>query len=272
MNKILIITITFLGLCNTSNAQFDEKFYFPSKDYSINETVNHEDLFFEIDTVKIHTLWLKPKKETQTSILLFIGASGNASKYISIAKSFLSLGYQVLIFEPRGYGLSSGVPKHINVISDAQIVFDSLLKRKEIENTKIVVYGASLGSQVATHLTKNNQNKISGLIIDGGMSSFTDIALSQAPETQKPMIQQYLTSPYSVKEDIKEIKDLPKLVIHSIEDKTVPFSQAELNYKNAQQPKEFWVHKGGHLQALREDNIAYIKTIGEFINNLNQTK
>ncbi|TVZ53060.1 alpha/beta hydrolase [Dokdonia sp. Hel_I_53] len=272
MNKFLIITITFLGLCNTLNAQFDEKFYFPSKDYSINDAVDHEDLFFEIEAVKIHTLWLKPKQKTHTSILLFIGASGNASKYVSMASSLLSLGYQVLIFEPRGYGLSSGVPKHMNVISDAQLVFDNLLKKEEIKNTRIVIYGASLGSQVATHLTKNNQTKISGLIIDGGMSSFTDIALSQAPETQKPMIKQYLTSPYSVKEDIKQIEDVPKLLIHSREDKTVPFAQVELNYKNAQEPKELWVHKGGHLQALKEDKQAYIKIIGEFTNNLKLTK
>ena len=272
MNKFLIFTITFLGLCNTSNAQFDERFYYPSKDYILNKNINHEDLYFKIDTIKIHTLWLKPKQETQTSIILFMGASGNASKYISIAETFLSQGFQVLIFEPRGYGLSSGIPKHINVISDAQIVFDNLFKKKEIKNTKIVIYGASLGSQVATHLTKNNQNKIDGLIIDGAMSSFTDIALSQAPENQKQIIKRHLTSPYSAKEDIKEIKNIPKLIIHSKQDRTVPFTQAELNYKNALEPKQFWIFKGEHLQAFREDKIGFIKTIKDFTNKLNLTK
>lgn len=269
MNKFLIFTITFLGLCNTSNAQFDEKFYYPSKEYLLNKNINHEDLYFKIDSVNIHTLWLKPKQETQISIILFMGASGNASKYISIAETFLSQGFQVLIFEPRGYGLSTGIPKHINVISDAQTVFNNLLKKDKIKKTKIVIYGASLGSQVATHLTKNNQNEIDGLIIDGAMSSFTDIALAQAIENQKNMIKKYLISPYSTKEDIKEIKNLPKLIIHSKEDRTVPFAQAELNFKNALKPKQFWIFKGGHLQAFREDKISFIKIIKDFTNKLN---
>jgi pimeloyl-ACP methyl ester carboxylesterase len=61
-------------------------------------------------------------------------------------------------------------------------MFDYLLLRKDISNTKIYVYGASLGSQIATHLAKDNLSKISGLILEGGMSSFTDIAIFFKPE------------------------------------------------------------------------------------------
>ena len=80
------------------------------------------------------------------------------------------------------------------------------------------------------------------MILDGALSSFTDIALLSAPEAQKQIIAQYVTSPYSAKEDIKEIINMPKLIIHSKGDKSIPFSQGKTVFENAYQPKEFWIY------------------------------
>lgn len=268
MKKIFCFTFAFTVFIQLANAQFDEQFYFPSKEYSVDQIPIYEDIFYEIDSVKIHTLWLKQKTEAKISILFFIGASGNASSYLPLANLLLSTGAQVFIFEPRGYGLSTGTPTHLNVASDAQLILDSLMKIKEVQNTKIIIYGASLGSQIASHITKNNQDIISGLIIDGGMSSFTDIALEQTTEERKPIVEKFVTSPYSSKEDLNEIKDIPKLIIHGIEDVTVPFSHAVINYDNAENPKELWSYQGGHLQAARIDRKTYIQKVMEIINSI----
>ncbi len=100
--------------------------------------------------------------------------------------------------------------------------------------------------------------------MDGALSSFTDIALASAPEAQKQVISQYVTSPYSAKEDIKEIKNMPKLIIHSKEDKSIPFSQGKTVFDNASQPKEFWIYEGEHL----ESATKYPELLIQKINNL----
>ena len=123
-----------------------------------------------------------------------------------------------------------------------------------------------MGTQIATRIAKDNQSKISGLILDGTISSFTDMALLSAPEEQKPMIAQYVTSPYSAKNDIKEIKKLPKLIIHSREDKSVPYTQGKSVFTNALDPKEFWEYEGEHLEAMIKFPELFIQKINSLLN------
>lgn len=192
--------------------------------------------------------------------MFFHGAGGNISTYQFMTKPLVESGFQVVMVDVRGYGKSTGKPTHVNVASDGQKMFDYLLKRKDISNTKIYLYGASLGSQIATHLAKDNQLKISGLILDGGMSSFTDIAIHFKPE-MKDIIEKYLISPYSAKEDVKSLQGLPKLFIYSKGDTTVPFEHGQVIYNNAPEPKQFLEYSGEHLQAMIVEPSQIIKAI-----------
>ncbi len=160
----------------------------------------------------------------------------------------------------RGYGKSTGKPTHQNIASDGQKMFDFLLTQSDIKNTKIYFFGSSLGSQIATHLARNNKDKISGLIIDGGISSFADVASTFAPQ-YKDFINQMLKDVYTAKEDIKFTEGLPKLFIYSKNDSTIPFSQGEEIYKNAAEPKQFLENKSEHIQGLKEEPKEILKAI-----------
>ncbi|NJK97245.1 MAG: alpha/beta hydrolase [Bacteroidales bacterium] len=129
------------------------------------------------------------------------------------------------LWPTQGYGKSTGKPTHVNVVKDGQILFDYMLKHPAVANTKIIVYGASMGSQAAVHLTLKNQGKISALVIDGGLSSMTDIALASAPQAQHDVIKAMLKMPYEAKEDIKAIAGVMLLFIHSREDNRYPLAR-----------------------------------------------
>lgn len=271
MKKMILILLINLTAIYSCFAQFDERFYYPSKEYELIEGVSYEDVFFNIDTISLHGLFLKPDTIAKATIVFYIGSGGNVSNYTFITKPLVRAGYQVFMLDFRGYGKSTGIPTHINIASDAQIVLDSILKKDEIKDTRILVYGASMGTQIAVKIAKDNQDKIDGLILDGPMSSFTDIALASATEEQKQVISQYVTSPYSAKEDIKDIENMPKMIIHSKEDEAVPFEQGELVYKNANQPKTMWVYKGKHLKSVILDEELFIQKINNFTNSLSDT-
>lgn len=244
-----------------SKAQMDDKFYQPSKEMKPLEFKKIENISLPVENDTITAIVLKPEsKLIKKTILFFHGANGNVSTYQYITKPLVENGFQVVMIDLRGYGKSTGTPKHLNVASDGQKMFDYLLARSDIKNTKIYIYGASLGSQVATHLAKENQAQISGLILDGGMSSFTDIAIHFSPQ-YKEFIEKLLVSPYSAKEDVKALKDVPKLFIYSKGDSTVPFEQGQLIYENAPEPKQFLEFSGEHLQAMVIDKTEVIKAI-----------
>lgn len=239
----------------------DDKFYQPSKEMKPLEFKSIENISLPIENDTITAVVLKPESKSITkTILFFHGAAGNISTYQYITKPLVENGFQVVMIDLRGYGKSTGKPTHLNVASDAQKMFDYLLTRQDIKDTKIYLYGASLGSQIATHLAKDNQAKISGLIVDGGMSSFTDIAIHFSPQ-YKEFIEKLLVSPYSAKEDVKALTNVPKLFIYSKGDSTVPFEQGQLIYANAPEPKQFIEFSGEHIQAMVVDKNRIVTAI-----------
>jgi fermentation-respiration switch protein FrsA (DUF1100 family) len=100
---------------------------------------------------------------------MFHGNAGNIGHRIPIAKILQEvLGCNVLMLEYRGYGLSTGVPDENGLKIDAQTGLDYLRQRAETKNSKIVIYGQSIGGAVAIHLVATNQDKgdIRGLILE----------------------------------------------------------------------------------------------------------
>lgn len=55
------------------------------------------------------------------------------------------LNINILLVEYRGYGLSEGSPSEQGLYIDAQTAFDYLMLRNDIDRSKIVVFGRSLG-------------------------------------------------------------------------------------------------------------------------------
>jgi predicted alpha/beta-fold hydrolase len=261
MKTSVFFSLFLILLSLFSKAQMDDKFYQPSKEMKALEFKNVENISLPVENDTITALVLKPESKSITkTILFFHGANGNISTYQYITKPLVENGFQVVMIDLRGYGKSTGKPTHLNAASDAQKMFDHLITRQDIRNTKIYIYGASLGSQVATHLAKENQTKISGLILDGGMSSFTDIAVHYSPQ-YKEIIEKFLVSPYSAKEDIKTLTNIPKLFIYSKADSSIPFEQGQLIYSNAPEPKQFIEYSGEHLEAMVVDKNKIVAAI-----------
>lgn len=254
--SLFLVLVSFF-----SKAQMDDKFYQPKKEMKTLEFKNIENISLPVESDTITAVVLKPEsRQIKKTILFFHGAGGNISTYQFMTKPLVEAGFQVVMIDMRGYGKSTGKPTHLNVAADGQKMFDYLLLRKDISNTKIYVYGASLGSQIATHLAKDNLSKISGLILEGGMSSFTDIAIFFKPE-YKEVIEKFVVSPYSAKEDVKSLVGLPKLFIYSKNDKTVPFEHGQLIYNNAPEPKQFLEYKADHLEAISSEKDQVLKAI-----------
>jgi len=263
MTRLLFLLVCVLSV-TFATAQMDDKFYYPSKELKPIEWTNYEEVQYKVDRDTIYALILKPYKKPTATIIYCHGAGGNVTHYIPLTKILVEHGFQVIMSSFRGYGKSTGIPTHVNIASDGQMLFDSLTKMDGVKETQIVLYGASMGSQIATHLAKNNQDKIEGLILEGALSSFGDIAAFYTPE-YKYFLENNFVTPYSAKTDIKEIDKISKLIIHSEEDKDVPFTQGQTLFENAPEPKELLVFEGNHLEAI---HIETDKVIDRIVNML----
>jgi uncharacterized protein len=266
MKKSLFVLPLFLMICLVSVAQFDDKFYFPSKNVRpIDSSLHAESITLRTDTVSLTGVFLTPAGKPKATVLFFHGAGGNISSYLYMMRPLVEAGYQVLMTDFRGYGKSTGTPTHLNIGKDGQLFFDYLLKRKEVAGTRVIVFGASIGTQIASKIARDNVGKVDALVLEGAMASFTDIAVHYAPKEQHAMIKQVMVSPYSAKADVTQIGQAPLLMVHSKDDKEAPIDQAEVVYNAATGVKSFWDCGGGHLEGMKVNAAEYVKRIDQLL-------
>lgn len=80
----------------------------------------------------------------------------------------LTVPANILMVEYRGYGMSTGVPDENGLNIDAQTALDFVRQREDLKNSKIIVYGQSIGGAVAIQLAASNKHHgdIRGLILE----------------------------------------------------------------------------------------------------------
>lgn len=245
-------------------AQSDDKFYYPSTKWQpLDSTLRIEEVNLNAGNDTLSGLFITPAGKPKATILYFHGAGGNVTTYQFAVRPLVENGYQVMLIDFRGYGKSTGKPTHTGIAKDGQLVFEYLLGRQEVKNTPVLILGASIGSQVATRIARDNQHKIAGLILDGAMSSFADIAMVHAPQEQHATIAQSLKIAYNAKDDIVHVCK-PVLLVYSKEDKDVPAEMGNTLYKAAPCKKAEYIFTGDHLMGMKVAPAAYVAQVNRF--------
>ena len=127
----------------------------PKKHSNILKYENVQEVYFTTkDGRNLNGILYKNGDNLPTAI--YFGGNGeDALNFIEIAKEIE--GYNFLVFNYRGYGLSEGEPSKEKILRDTKEIYDRFLDKKS------VAIGRSLGSSVATYLA--SQKKIKKLII-----------------------------------------------------------------------------------------------------------
>ncbi len=260
--KILIISV-ILACGWTCFRYFEIKsIYFPIKAIEFIPTeldLSYEDIFFKTKDNILLNGWFVPSQRSRGILFFFHGNAGNISHRIEFVKMFHDLGLSVFIFDYRGYGKSKGSPTENGTYLDAQASYDYILSRKDISEKKIIIYGESLGSAVAVDLAR--KVKADALITFGCFTSTKDMARRIYPFLP---LWVGVSMRYDSLSKIKEIK-IPKLIIHSRNDEIVPFDMGQRLFEAAEEPKEFYIMRGGHNDSILINKDGFLKRVDEFL-------
>lgn len=221
LNVLLAIAGLYLITCLVLY-QFQEKFiFYPVKlpqDYLFSEFSNVEELYFPIDEqTRIHALHFHVENP-KGMILYFHGNARALDDWGHAAQDFTSRGYEVLMPDYRGYGKSIGQISEAALLSDAQMIYDSLLNTHE-ENF-IILYGRSLGSGIACHLATNTNARMV-------MLETPYLSLMAMAQAKMPFFPANLLLRYHMRSDlnIQKVK-IPAYLFHGPEDELIPYQQA----------------------------------------------
>ncbi|EFK07562.1 phospholipase/carboxylesterase [delta proteobacterium NaphS2] len=245
-------------------SQIENFFVFhPQSDFDMipdQMLLSYESISFEADDgTKLHG-WFFPLPEKRPVILFFHGNAGNISHRLKNIQKLLSIGFQVFIFDYRGYGKSSGTPSRKGIYSDGLAAYDYLLENRGVAPDRIILFGRSLGAAVATEIAI--QKKADRLILESAFTSTKDLARTMPLFA---LLSPFLPAHYNNLNKIRRLS-IPKLIIHGNVDQIIPLQMGQVLFEAAAEPKEYYAIDGaGHNDTWVVGGKRYFETLEKFI-------
>ncbi len=264
LGRIFLVILVFFLFIFAYLRYFEKKgIYYPTKEIIFSPAdvnLEYENIFFTTDDGLRLNGWFIPAENPRGTLLFCHGNAGNIGYRVEIIGIFNKLNLNVFIFDYRGYGRSQGHPSERGLYQDARAAYQYLLSRKDIDKASIVIYGKSIGANVAINLA--SKVRAACLISEGGFTSSYDMGKKLFPYLP---IKWVITTKFDALEKIKNIA-IPKLIIHSRDDEIVPFKLGDKLFQAAIQPKEFYQMQGTHNEAVFMAKEEYSSRVDNFLN------
>ncbi len=198
------------------------------------------------------------KPPVKATILYCNGNAGNKSHRLPIAHSLARRGYNVFLFDYRGYGDSNGTPSEKGLFRDGKAAFLYLTEHENIPPENIILMGRSLGCAVAL---KSALHQSPGALVL--ISPFTS-AKNMARKMPLFYPLSFLMSPLFDNTEMIPQVSCPVLICHSPKDEIISFSMGEELYRSAPEPKKLIPLSGGHNVDYFEDE-KFLNELDDFL-------
>lgn len=189
------------------------------KNHVFNFPGEYEERFYHPEEgVDIHGLLFRVP-EPKGLVFYFHGHMGSIVSWGQWASMFQDQGWDVFMWDYRGYGKSTGVIKEEHSIhNDAKFLFDRI--SPEYREKRIIFYGRSLGTGIASKLAIDYQPE--KLILSTPYFNFEDVVSHQHPLIPVSMLLKYK---FRNDSHLKEVK-CPVYLFHGTEDDFVPYESS----------------------------------------------
>lgn len=230
--------------------------FFPSR--AIEQTpaqagLSYHELALDTqDGERLHGWRLDARCAPIGHVLLCHGNGGNVGDRVPFAALLTAAGFDVVVFDYRGYGRSSGKPSEQGTYLDARAALASLLAQPGVEASRVLLLGESLGGAVAVDLALAHPP--AGLVLLSTFTSVRAMARLHYPFIPAALVPDAYPS-------LRRIGALraPLLVLHGEGDDVVPLSHARNLFEAAPEPKRITTFPGvGHddIVALAGEALA----------------
>jgi fermentation-respiration switch protein FrsA (DUF1100 family) len=240
--------------------------YFPSRALAqtpADAGLAFADVAIETDDgERLHGWWVPARSPSIGQVLLCHGNAGNVGDRVIHAQLLSTAGFDVLLFDYRGYGASTGRPDEDGTYLDARAALQVLISQPEADSERVVYLGESLGGAVALALAL--QSPPSGLILQSTFTSVREVARRHYPIIPRGVI----PDAYPSARRIGRLR-APVLVLHGDRDEIVPVEQGRALFDAAAQPKRLHVfHGAGHNDLVARWGAEYADVIAGWAGEL----
>ncbi|WP_241383437.1 alpha/beta hydrolase [Rhodococcus sp. CH91] len=153
------------------------------------------------------------------TVLLAPGNGGNRLGRAGTAADLAAAGFSTLLLDYRGYGGNPGRPDEPGLAADARAALDHLRSREDVDPTRLLYFGESLGCAVVAALAVDEPP--AGMLL---RSPFTDLAA--VARHHYPFVPAALLKDEFPVADLVARIDVPLTVVHGTADTVVPSTQS----------------------------------------------
>lgn len=176
-----------------------------------------------------------PPSSPRVTVLVFNGNAGNRAHRGSLAEAFRRHGLQVLLTDYRGYGGNPGIPTESGLAEDSRAARRYLASRADVDASRIVYFGESLGAAVAVGLAV--EHPPAALVLRSPFTSMADVGQHHYPLLPVRLL---LRDRFDAIDQIRRVR-APLLVIAGGQDRIVPTAHSRRLYEAAAEPKTLFV-------------------------------
>jgi fermentation-respiration switch protein FrsA (DUF1100 family) len=204
--------------------------------------------------------WYVPAQGARYTAVAFHGNAGTIADRAHLAQILNEAGCSALMVEYRGYGGNPGAPSEQGLYRDARAALAFLESRADVDTSRLVYFGKSLGTGPAAHLA--HEHTPAALVLDSPFTSMPDAAARHYP---------YLPARRLVKDRYDTLSKMgritcPVLVIAGEQDRIVPPHLSRQVYEEANEPKELLLVPGaGHNDLLAVASVEYVAAVRRLI-------
>ncbi|HEV2670845.1 MAG TPA: alpha/beta hydrolase [Gemmatimonadales bacterium] len=193
------------------------------------------------------------------ALLWFYGNGETIAAIWPIIRDFRPPHAALLVLDYPGYGGSGGRATEAGLYEAADLAYQELIRRSEIDRHRIYVYGRSLGSAVATHVAATHA--VAGMILESPFTSAPAMAARHYSIFPKALVRLRL-------DNLGRIVSIhcPTLIFHGTADRLVPMEMGKQLAAAAAGPVEFVMIGGsGHNDTYDLGARAYREKIAAFV-------
>lgn len=241
---IVFIAIFFTG-CTSLFFQPQKEMMYVNTDYF---EVERKIITKKVADSQLYGWHLKTDKKKKGTVVFLHGNGGNISNQIFAVLWLPWYGYDVITFDYRGYGNSTGKASIENIHEDVKAIFDFTLNQAK-EGEKLYIFAQSLGGAVAISSLADykKQKRFSKIVVDSAFSSYDKVAKEFLSKGWLTSLFSFLSSLVENKmyDPINHIQDIhvPIVLIHGKKDTLIDFKHSQLLYKKANEPKRLWLEE-----------------------------
>ena len=176
--------------------------------------------------------WVVPGDAMPAPTVIFFGGNAEEVSWM-MADGRWPPAWTRVALNYRGYGTSEGKPAAKELLADGLAIFDAVAARQGIDRGRIVVFGRSLGTAVATHVAA--ERPVAGTILVSPYDTLAAVARTHYPFLPVSLLLRHRFVPA---EEAPRCRS-PLLVIVADADSIIPIERSRVLYEAWAGPKQW---------------------------------